>query len=431
MSNITIIGTGYVGLVTGVCLAEIGHNITCIDIDSRKVDLLNQGKPTIYENNLEELLINNLNKKNIIFENNYKSVANADFVYVTVGTPEMENGEANTKYVYDAIEETIKFVKKNIVIIMKSTVPLGTNDEIDIFIKQKNLKHKIDIVSNPEFLAQGTAVNDTFNASRIVLGINNDRIIDKVKSVYLPFDQPILVMDRSSAEMVKYASNAFLALKISYINEIANLCDSIGANILDVTKGMSYDDRIGAKFLNAGLGYGGSCFPKDTKALVSTAKVFDKELLSIKSTIEINQNQKYILIDKAINRGYSLKDSTISILGLSFKPNTDDIREAPALYNIDKLLKNNNKIKVFDPMVNDKVKAIYGEKLEYYDNPIDCLRNSEICFIFTEWNEIKELKKSHFLDNMKEAVIFDGRNIFSKFIDDESLVYYGIGLGKK
>ncbi|TDM05189.1 UDP-glucose dehydrogenase family protein [Macrococcus lamae] len=426
MAKIVVVGTGYVGLVTGIALAEIGNYVHCIDIDENKIRLLNSGVPTIYEENLEDLLLKNLKDKRISFTESYICVEDADFVFITVGTPEDKNGDANLTYIYNAIDEITKYVQNDTVIVMKSTVPLGTNEKIEKYIKNKVKDYTVDVISNPEFLAQGTAINDTLNASRIVLGINDEKIVDKVKKLYEPFNQPILVMNRTSAELVKYASNTFLALKISFINEIANLSDEIGANIKDVTRGMSYDERIGAKFLNAGLGYGGSCFPKDTKALIKAAQRNNSSLLTINSTVDINERQKYKLLDKAKRKGYSLENNTIAILGLSFKPNTDDIREAPSISNIQQLLDKGNKIHVFDPIVNDKVKKLFGDQLEYFKTPQECLKGTDLCFVFTEWKEIKELEEKDFIVNMKRAVVFDGRNCLE--FKSNNIAYYGIGI---
>lgn len=424
--NISIIGVGYVGLVTGVSLAEIGNKVTCIDIDKKKIEQLNKGIPTIYEENLEELLKKNIDNKNIAFSTNFNDINESEIIFITVGTPENENGEANLSYVNSAIEKVMEYIKKDIIIIMKSTVPIGTNDLLERRFRSMNNDYKVDFVSNPEFLAQGTAIHDTFNASRIVIGLNNENIKSKINDLYAPFNQPVLFMNRTSAELVKYASNTFLALKISFINEIANLSDEIGADIKDVTKGMSYDDRIGKKFLNAGLGYGGSCFPKDTKALLKIAEKNNTELLTIKSTVDINEKQKYRLIKKLTDNGYKVKGKKIAILGLSFKPNTDDIREAPSLKNIEKLLELGAEISVFDPLVNGKVKTIFGDKIEYFNTPEEALDAADYSLIFTEWEEIKKLSPVTFTKNMKTPIIFDGRNCLD-IKENTDIKYYGIG----
>lgn len=426
MNKIIVIGTGYVGLVTGVALAEIGNKVICLDIDKEKVKKLSKGVPTIFEKGLEKLLVDNIKKNKIEFSTDFNYIKEADYIYITVGTPENENGDADLTYVNNAVDNIIENLKNDSLIIMKSTVPIGTNNLLEKKIKKKLKDYQIDLVSNPEFLAQGTAVNDTFNASRIVLGINNSEIQHKLEKLYAPFGQPILFMDRSSAELVKYASNTFLALKVSFINEIANLSEKIGANIKDVTKGMSYDERIGNKFLNAGLGYGGSCFPKDTKALLKIAEKHKTELLTIKSTVEINERQKYRLITKAVEKGYEFKDKQVAVLGLSFKPNTDDIREAPSIKNIESLIELGAKVSVYDPLVIEKVKTIFGNNIKYCESPKDTLKDSDYCFILTEWKQIKNISAETFISEMKTPIIFDGRNCLS--INRNSKVkYYGIG----
>lgn len=426
MNKIVVIGTGYVGLVTGVCLADLGNKVTCIDIDDKKVNLLNNAIPTIYEEGLEELLKKNVTNNNIKFTTDFSTINNSEIIYITVGTPENENGEANLKYVYNAIDKIIENLKNDAIIIMKSTVPIGTNDLIEKRIKKLENKYKIDIVSNPEFLAQGTAINDMFNASRIVLGVNNKDVQNQLKKLYEPFKQPILFMDRASAELVKYASNTFLALKISFINEIANLSERIGADIKDVTKGMSYDERIGKKFLNAGLGYGGSCFPKDTKALLKIAEKSDVDLLTIKSTVDINEKQKYRLINKINEKGFKLENKKVAILGLSFKPNTDDIREAPSIKNIEKLLELGSNVSVYDPLVNGKIKEIFNDSIEYFNTPEEALEGADYCFVLTEWEQIKNISSETFISNMSTPIIFDGRNCLD-FKGNSNIEYYGIG----
>lgn len=427
MKNITVIGTGYVGLITGLALAEIGNNVTCIDIDTEKIELLNKGIPTLYEDGLEKLLNKNLENKRIIFSSNYDSIKNSDFVFITVGTPEKDNGEADLSFVNNVVDNIINNVEKDIIVVMKSTVPIGTNDIIEKKMKKEILNYKVDVISNPEFLSQGTAINDTFNASRIVLGINNENIIDTVKNLYKAFNQPILVMNRTSAEMVKYSSNTFLATKISFINEIANLCTELGADIRDVKKGMSYDERIGDKFLNAGLGYGGSCFPKDTKALVKVAENSGAKLQIIEAGIRVNEQQKYTQIEYAMKKGFIKKGAKVAVLGLTFKPNTDDIREAPSIYGIERLISEGVEVNVYDPLVNDKVKKIFGNRIKYFNSPISALKDTECCFIYTEWNTIQALKAIDFIENMSKPIIFDGRNCIN--LNEESKIhYYGIGI---
>ena len=410
--KIAVAGTGYVGLVTGVCLASKGHYVTCVDIDEEKIKKMQAGISPIYEPGLEELMQEyaaNLNFTTI-YQDAYKD---ADVIFIGVGTPEKQDGSANLKYVYSVARQIAESVEKNCVVVIKSTVPIGTNDKIEAYIKN-HLRNDVCvyIASNPEFLAQGTAVYDTLHPSRIVLGIEEEAAADILKSVYKNFDAPVLVMNRRSAEMVKYASNDFLALKISYINEIANLCETVGANIEDVTMGMGYDARIGNKFLKSGIGYGGSCFPKDTKALNWLANFNDIEIKTVRAAIDVNEMQKFKLIKKAKRYYEDFTDLTVAVLGLTFKPGTDDLREAPSLVNIPWLLEEGAYIKAWDPVgENNFMKRITG-KIEYCATISDALNDADICFIFTEWDEIKKLDPAIFEKMMKKSIILDGRNCF-------------------
>lgn len=383
--KIAIAGTGYVGLVTGVCFAEKGLNVVCVDVDKNKINKMKQGKSPIYEDGLEELMKKNYRLGRINYTTDYRSAyKDADVIFIGVGTPERSDGSANLEYVYEVAKQIAQNIENDCVIVVKSTVPIGTNDEIEQFIKS-NLVHnvKIDVASNPEFLSQGTAVRDTLNASRIVIGAENEETKNKMLEIYKNFEVPILTTNRRSAEMIKYASNDFLALKISYINEIANLCEIVGANIEDVTKGMGYDERIGSKFLKAGCGYGGSCFPKDTKALHYLATQQGYELKTIKAAIEVNKNQKLILLKKAREKFKSFKGLNVAILGLTFKSGTDDLREAPSLDNIPILLEEGAKIKAFDPVGEENFKKIFPNELIYTNTPQEALKDADICFIFT------------------------------------------------
>ena len=337
--KIVVAGTGYVGLVTGACLSEMGHKVTCVDIDKNKVELMKSGISPIYEPGLDELLERNYRENRLDFTIDYKNAyKDADVIFIGVGTPEREDGSANLDYVFTVCKEIAESIEKDTLVVVKSTVPIGTNDKIEEFLKE-NVKENINIevASNPEFLAQGTAVKDTLHASRIVIGVESDFAEKLLRDVYERFKQPIVVTNRRSAEMIKYASNDFLALKISFMNEIANFCEDVGADIEDVAKGMSFDPRIGDKFLRAGLGYGGSCFPKDTKALHWLANDNGYELKTIKATIEVNENQKYKMFRKAKRIYGSLKGMNVAVLGLTFKPGTDDLREAPSIPNIRRL----------------------------------------------------------------------------------------------
>lgn len=428
--KIVIVGTGYVGLVTGVCLAEKKHKVVCIDIDEKKIEYMKKGKSPIYEPKLEKLMIKNYKNKRLDFSIDYKKeYKDADIIMIAVGTPEKIDGSANLDFVYEVAKQISKYVKNDCIVVIKSTVPIGTNDKIEKYIND-NLESnvKIEVVSNPEFLSQGTAIEDTLNATRIIIGIESERAKKVMEQLYKDFNSPIIFMNRKSSEMVKYASNDFLALKISYINDIANLCEVVGANIDDVTKGMSYDERIGNKFLNAGCGYGGSCFPKDTKALHYLATQGGYNLKSIEATIAINKKQKIILIEKARKKFKSFKGKKIAILGLAFKPNTDDLREAPSIDNIEILLDEGAKIKVYDPKAMENLRKIYPSELEYSNSPQQAIKDTDICFIFTEWQEIKEVKPNEYKKLMKNAIVYDGRNIYDlKEMKENEIEYYSIG----
>ncbi|WP_238902762.1 UDP-glucose/GDP-mannose dehydrogenase family protein [Clostridium sp. YIM B02506] len=428
--KIVVAGTGYVGLVTGACLAEVGHNVTCVDIDEKKVEMMKKGVSPIYEPGLDELLKNNYELGKIDFTLDYiNAYRNADVIFIGVGTPEREDGSANLEYVYNVAKQIAENVEKDALVVVKSTVPIGTNDKIEEYIKL-NLKNKVkvEVASNPEFLSQGTAVKDTLNASRIVIGVESKKSEETLREVYERFNHPIVVTNRRSAEMVKYASNDFLALKISFINEIANLCEIVGANIEDVTKGMSYDERIGSKFLKAGIGYGGSCFPKDTKALHWLAEDNGYELKTVKATIEVNENQKFRLIRKAIQKYGTLKGMKVAVLGLTFKPGTDDLREAPSIPNVRRLLEEGAEVIAYDPVGAENFKKLYPERVQYVNSPEEALKDADLAFIFTEWDEIKKINLKSFKELMKNAVIYDGRNCFNlKEVNNEGVEYYSVG----
>ncbi|OKP57635.1 UDP-glucose dehydrogenase family protein [Bacillus cereus] len=429
--KIVVAGTGYVGLVTAVCLAEKGHDLTCIDIDDQKIDLMRKGRSPIYEPGLEELMIKN--KERLIYSTDYRTAyRTADVIIIGVGTPEKRDGSANLYHVFNVAKQIAENVEKDCVIVVKSTVPVGTNDKVEKIIKE-NLKTavKIEVVSNPEFLSQGTAVKDTLCATRIVLGVESEYAEEVMKKVYNGLDIPYVVTDRKSAEMIKYAANDFLALKISYVNEISNLCEIIGANIEDVTKGMGLDPRIGDRFLNAGIGYGGSCFPKDTKALHWLANFNDYEIKTIKATIEVNENQKIKPIKKAKKYFESFSGVDVSILGLTFKPGTDDLREAPSLDNIPILLEDGAKIKVWDPIGMENFKKKFPNEITYCQSIEEAISNTEVCFIFTEWDEIKNFDIRKYATLMKSPLVIDGRNCYKlDSAENAKIIYESIGRKK-
>lgn len=432
--KIAIAGTGYVGLVTAVCLAHHGHDVTCVDVDESKVKLMQSGKSPIYEQDLEALMQQNAQR--LTYTTNYQlAYQDAEVIFIGVGTPEKKDGSANLNYVYHVARQIAHSVERDCVVVVKSTVPIGTNDKIETLLRQE-LVHAvhIEVASNPEFLAQGTAVRDTLHASRIVLGVESDYAEQVLQRVYQGFEAPVLVTNRRSAEMIKYASNDFLALKISYINEIANLCEIVGADIQDVTQGMGFDPRIGNRFLNAGIGYGGSCFPKDTKALHWLANFHDYEIKTIKAAIEVNEQQKLKLFKKSRKYYESLQGLTVAVLGLTFKPGTDDLREAPSLVNIPLMLEEGAIIHAWDPVGIENFQKMMersGEydfnQIVYYATPQQALQDADICFIFTEWPEIKALLPEAF-KQMKQPIVLDGRNCFSlKQMEQAGIVYSSIG----
>ena len=429
--KIAIAGTGYVGLVTGVCLAEVGHeNVVCVDVDEKKVNLMKSGIAPIYEKDLEGLMKKNYKEGKIDYTTNYKEAyKDADVIMIAVGTPERRDGSANLDYIKKVSKQIANSIKKDTLVVIKSTVPIGTNEKIEKFIKN-NLKNnvKVEVASNPEFLAQGTAVRDTLHASRIVIGVESDWAKDILESVYSPFNQPIVVTNRNSAEMIKYASNDFLALKISFMNDIANLCEIVGANIEDVAKGMSLDERIGDKFLKAGIGYGGSCFPKDTKALHWLSTHNGYELKTVKAAIEVNEAQKLRLVKKSAELIDNFENLKVAVLGLTFKPGTDDLREAPSIVNIEYLLERGAKIIAYDPVGINNAKKIFKDNISYSTSIDEAIEEADVCFIMTEWKDILNYDISKYKEKMNKPLILDGRNCY-KMEDMKSLgiEYYSIG----
>ncbi len=429
--KIAVAGTGYVGLVAGVCFAEKGHNVICVDVDENKVKLMKSGKSPIYEEGLEELLDKNYKEGRLDFTTDYKmAYKDADAIFIGVGTPEQPDGSANLSYVATVSRQIAENVEKDCLVVVKSTVPIGTNDKVEQFIKD-SLVHdvKIEVASNPEFLAQGHAVRDTLHAKRIVIGTESKEAEEILKKIYEPFELPIVSVNRRSAEMIKYASNDFLALKISYMNDIANLCELVGADIEDVAKGMSYDDRIGASFLHAGIGYGGSCFPKDTKALKYLAKQHGYRLRTVEAAVDVNAEQKTKLFKKASERMITFKGLKVAILGLTFKAGTDDLREAPSKDNVKLLLESGaDNIYAYDPVGEENFKKLYPTEINYVQTPEEALKDANICFIFTEWGEIKDVKPEEYKKLMKTPLVYDGRNIYDlNEMKDAGIEYYSIG----
>lgn len=434
--KITVAGTGYVGLVTGVCLAEVGHDITCVDVDEEKVKMMESGISPIYEEGLEELMKKNYAAGRIHYTTDYKSAyKNAEAIFIGVGTPEMPDGSANLSYIAAVSKQIAETVERDCLVVVKSTVPVGTNDKVEQFIQDFLVNDvKVEVASNPEFLAQGTAVHDTLHAARFIIGTESKEAEAILTQIYKPFGIPIVSVNRRSAEMIKYACNDFLALKISYMNDIANLCELVGADIQDVAKGMSYDERIGARFLSAGIGYGGSCFPKDTKALKYLANKNGYTLRTVEAAVEVNTRQKTRLYEKASERMITFNGLRVAVLGLAFKPGTDDLREAPALDNVQLLASQGADIVAYDPVAAENFKKKFPEgkiekgSISYVDAPEEALKDANICFVFTEWEEIKKLPLSVFKEYMRTPLVYDGRNIYDvEDMKDAGVEYYSIG----
>lgn len=434
--KIAVAGTGYVGLVAGVCFAEMNHDVTCVDVDEKKVEIMRQGISPIYEEGLEELMQKNNAKGTLHFTTDYQEAyRDADAIFIGVGTPEMPDGSANLGYIATVSRQIAETIEKDCLVVVKSTVPVGTNDKVEQFIKDF-LVHdvKVEVASNPEFLAQGTAVHDTLHAARIIIGTESKEAEALLKEIYEPFGLPIVSVKRRSAEMIKYACNDFLALKISYMNDIANLCELVGADITDVAKGMCYDERIGSRFLNAGIGFGGSCFPKDTKALKFLAKEHGYQLKTVEACVEVNTAQKIRLFEKAKERMISFNGLKVAVLGLTFKAGTDDLREAPSIDNIMLLLQAGADIYAFDPKGVERAKQLFPEgKLEkgsmtYVDSVEEALDKANICFAFTEWPQIKQITPAEFKEKMHTPLVYDGRNLYDpEQMKAAGVEYYCIG----
>ncbi|WP_410981427.1 UDP-glucose dehydrogenase family protein [Bacillus pacificus] len=429
--KILVVGTGYVGLVTGVSLAEIGHNVTCLDLDENKINKLRKGISPIYEPGIEELIEQNLYKGTLTFgianENAYKE---ADIIYLAVGTPELDDGSANLEYIYSACEDIAHSVTKNIIVVVKSTVPVGTNHKIKEHI-EKNLNGKlikVEVVSNPEFLREGSAIYDVFNGDRIVIGTDNKEAGDVIEEINRPFGLVIYRTSICSAEMIKYASNAFLATKISFINEIANICEKVNADIEEVALGMGLDSRVGNQFLKAGIGYGGSCFPKDTKALRKIADNVEYDFSLLSAVIEFNNKQQYKLLEQAIKDFGALENKKVGVLGLAFKPNTDDIRESASLAIIPTLIGMGARVKAYDPVAIKNAKKELPSDVIYCDSSIEAIEDTDMVFVLTEWDEFKQLPVDVFKTKMNIANVYDGRNCFdNENMEKAGVNYYSIG----
>jgi UDPglucose 6-dehydrogenase len=436
--KIAIVGTGYVGLVTGTCFAEVGMNVTCIDIDQKKIDNLHKGILPIYEPGLDEMVSRNVEKKRLHFSTNLaEAIQGAEVVFIAVGTPPDEDGSADLKYVLGVASSIGEHAQNPMVVVTKSTVPVGTAEKVRGALKEQLAKRQSDIeifvASNPEFLKEGAAIEDFMKPDRIVVGVDNPKAEEFIRKLYKPFlmnGHPIYFMDIPSAEMTKYAANAMLATKISFMNDIANLCEIMGADVNMVRKGIGSDTRIGTKFIYPGVGYGGSCFPKDVKALIKTAKENKYNMRVLTAVEEVNENQKEVLFNKVKNHfNGNLKGKKFALWGLSFKPKTDDMREAPSLVIIEKLLKEGANVVAYDPVAMHEAQRMIGDTIAYSMDMYDCLDGADALLIVTEWPEFRVPDFDEITKRLNEKTLFDGRNIFD-FQDMKKLgySYYCVGI---
>ena len=418
--NIAVIGTGYVGLVTGTCLAELGNNIICVDIDETKISNLKKGKIPIYEPGLEELVLRNHKEGRLDFTTDAKkAIQSSEVVFSAVGTPPDKDHRADLTAVMKVAETFGKHLNGYKVFVNKSTVPVGTSERVrEVIQETSNGKHKFDVTDNPEFLREGTEVKDFMNPDRIVVGIRNGskkarELMEKIYSPLVRAGRPLLFTDIHSAEIIKYASNSFLATKISFINEVANFCELVGADVTEVARGIGLDDRIGPRFLHAGIGYGGSCFPKDVKAFIQTGKDKGYEFLILEAVEEINQTQRLRFFNRFKQKISNLDGKKIAIWGLAFKPKTDDMRQAPSITLIKKLVEENAEIQAFDPVAMDNARAIFkDEKITFAKNPYEAVENADALLILTEWDEFRAIDLEKIRKLMKGNLICDGRNIY-------------------
>ena len=431
--NIAIVGTGYVGLVTGTCFADLGNSVICLDIDQSRIDSLKNGVMPIYEPGLKQLLEQNVNASRLSFTTDYaQALQGAEFAFIAVGTPSGSDGEADLQFVKQAAEKVAELADTSIIVVNKSTVPVGTGDWVADIIRKRRNGRPLDfhVVSNPEFLREGSAIQDFMNPDRIVLGSTHRQSAELAAKLYGSLTSPILITDLRTAEMIKYASNAFLATKISFINEIANMCDEMGADVTEVARGMGLDKRIGSAFLNAGLGWGGSCFPKDVMALVHMALLHGTHPQLLQAVIEINRTQRRrVVLDLRKALG-SLNDKVIAVLGLSFKPNTDDIRDAPALEIIHLLENEGADVRAYDPQAMRNV-AKANQNIILCKDPYQAAENADALILATEWNEFKQIDFTRLHSLMKQHIIVDGRNIWDpELVRAKGFRYFGVGRGK-
>lgn len=429
--KIAVVGTGYVGLVTGTCFSELGNHVNCVDIDEEKIRDLNNQKIPIYEPGLDVLFERNVKHGRLKFTTNLeKGVKDAKVIFLALPTPPGEDGSADLKYILKVADDLGVLLEDYAVIVDKSTVPVGTAEKVTTRIA-KNAKVDFDVVSNPEFLREGVAVDDFMKPDRVVIGTSSLKATSIMDALYAPLvrqGNPIIFMDEGSAELTKYAANSFLATKISFMNEIANLCEKLGANVDDVRKGIGLDSRIGKRFLFAGIGYGGSCFPKDVQALAKSAKDAEYNFQILNSVMEVNQSQKLKLFYKLKDYFGNFEGKTIAIWGLAFKPYTDDIREAPSIYNINELLQAGAKVQAYDPEAMENIKKIYGDKIDLFEDEYDALEGADALLIITEWPVFRQPEFELMIKKLKQKVIFDGRNLYpTKQMEEMGFKYISIG----
>lgn len=432
MKNITVLGAGYVGLVTATCFADLGNRVICLDINEEKIQRLQEGDVPIYEPGLSELIVRNVQAGRLSFTTSYPdALREAEFVFVAVGTPSGVSGEADLQYVRMAAESIAEHMDHPLIIINKSTVPVGTGDWVaDIIRKKQNDPIDFWVVSNPEFLREGSAIHDFMNPDRVVLGSMHREAAEKVAQLHLPLRTTIQITDLRTAEMIKYASNAFLATRISFINEIATICERLGADVKEVAVGMGYDKRIGPYFLDAGLGFGGSCFPKDVRALEHMALVHGAHPALLRAVLDINQHQRHQVIVKLRAALNGLADRTVALLGLSFKPNTDDMREAPALDIARQLVRESARVRVYDPVAMNVARDLLPAEVEMADSPYAAAEGADAVVLITEWNEFRHLDMRRIKASMKDDVLLDGRNIWDpQAMQELGFHYLGVGRG--
>lgn len=429
MRNICIIGTGYVGLVTGTCLAELGHNVICVDNDTSKIALLKKNKTPIYEPGLEDLIKKNVKSRKLSFTTQLKEgVKKSEVIFIAVGTPPRHDGSADLSFVENVALEIARNMSSYKLIVDKSTVPVETGNWVEVTIK-RNLKKDIpfDVASNPEFLREGSAIHDTFHPDRIVIGVSTKRAETLLREIYEKIQAPVVITDIKSAEIIKHASNSFLATKISFINAVANICERAGADVLKVAEGMGMDKRIGASFLNAGIGFGGFCFPKDLEAFLWISSKLGCEFNLLKEVKTINENQKELLIKKIEDSVWIIKDKTIAVWGLAFKPDTDDMRFAPSIDIISMLIERGAKVKAYDPVAMPKAKKII-KNITFSKNQYDAVKGADCLVILTEWNEFKTADLARIKKLLKHPIVIDGRNIYSGInMKKIGFTYKGVG----